>query len=145
MPLTRQPFWDTRAFHEYLLERAKQPYVWGQNDCATFAADGVRAITGTDIMADLRGFTNSDEAFRKIKAVTGGATLEAAVEYCVKQHGLTERTHTLMAQRGDLVLYSDGTSLIAGIVHLNGRDVVSPGEKGLLRNPLKLIKRAWTY
>ena len=143
--LSRSLTWDTKEFHTFLLERALRAFAWGRNCCATFAADGVLAMTGTDIMADLRGYTNPDEAFRKIKAVTGGTSLEAAVEYCTKQYGLTERQHTLLAQRGDLVLYSDGSSLIAGLVHLNGRDVVSPGEKGLLRNPLTCIKRVWTY
>ena len=144
--LTRIEHWQTRAFHEFLLERASMPFVWGKNDCASFTADGILAITGTDIMVELRGYTTAIGAMQRIHDVTGGSSLEDAVVWCATKYGLTERQHVLMAQRGDLVLYinADG-SFAAGLVALNGRDVVSPGEGGLLRMPLTSIHRCWTY
>ena len=142
--MKRLVHWDTQHFHDFLLQRATMPFAWGTNDCATFAADGILAFTGTDIMAELRGYTTNTGAMQKIAAVTGGKSLEEAVVWCANKQGLVERTHALMAQRGDLVLYrnADG-ELASGLVHLNGRDVVSPGESGLLRMPLSAVQRAW--
>jgi hypothetical protein len=49
----------------------------------------------------------------------------------------------LFARRGDLVVIEDVGRTIAGVVHLNGRDVVSVGAAGLKRLPLNTVKRAW--
>lgn len=146
MALTRKPHWQTRAFHDLLYSRAFTPFAWGTNDCASFSADGILAITGTDIMAELRGYTTWPGAMQKIHEVTGGSSLEDAIVWCATKYGLQERTHPLMAQRGDLVLYrnADGTSA-AGLVHLTGRHIVSPGETGLLRMPITTVIRSWSY
>ena len=145
MPLTRKLHWHTRAFHEFLLGRARIPFAWGTNDCACFAADGILAITGVDVMEALRGYTSEASAMAKIAAVTGGKTLEDAVVWCAAKHGLTERTHPLTAQRGDLVLYRNAGQLTAGLVHLSGRHVVSPGAHGLMRLPITAVARSWSY
>ena len=144
MPLTRKPHWQTRSFHHYLVERANMPFAWGTNDCACFSADGILAQSGTDIMAELRGYSSEASAMAKIAAVTGGRTLEDAVVWCAAKHGLTERTHPLMAQRGDLVLYKNAGQLTAGLVHLSGRHVVSPSANGLMRLPITAIARSWS-
>jgi hypothetical protein len=146
MSLKRTPHWPTREYHDFLLSRARQPFEWGTNDCASFAADGIRAITGVDIMAELRGYTSNVGAMQKIQDVTGASSLEDALAWCANKHDMTERQHVLMAQRGDLVLYHNGDgSIAAGLVSLTGRDVVSPGDGGLLRTPLSSIHRVWTY
>lgn len=145
MAIKRKHDWDTAALHTFLLARAHTPFSWAHNDCATFSADGILAMTGTDIMAELRGYTTQAEAIAKITAVTGGHTLEDAIVWVAAKHGLTERKHVLMAQRGDLVLYRNGSDYAAGLVHLNGRDIVSPGSKGIMRMPLTSAYRAWTY
>lgn len=146
MSLQRKENWDTRAFHDFLVSRANTPFSWGSNDCATFTGDGIMAITGTDIMAELRGYTSGVGAMTKILEVTSGTSLEDAVVWVANEHGLTERTHPLMAQRGDLVLYrnADG-ELACGVIHLNGRHIVSPGESGIMRIPITSVSRSWTY
>ena len=145
MSLPRKPFWDTRAFHGFLATRADEPFTWGTNDCALFAADGVEAITGVDIADEFRGkYHDEAGAFALIKQITGGSTVADAAAYCAAKHGLVEWQHPLMARRGDLVVVRNGDgSLIAGLVHLNGRHVVSVGEKGLLRFPISSIIRSW--
>jgi len=143
--LTRKEHWDTRALHGFLLSRAETPFVWGQHDCALFAADAIEAMTGVDIAADFRG-KYSDEAGAKLtmRSVAHAATLAEAAAYCARKHGLAEWPFPLFARRGDLVVVRNGDgSLIAGIVHLNGRHVVAAGEKGLLRLPCRAIVRAW--
>ena len=97
-------------------------------------------------MSELRGYDCELGAMRKIREVTGGSSLEDAIEWCAAKHGLVERKHPLMAQRGDLVVYRGADdSRSAGLVHLSGRHIVSPGEQGLLRLPITAVQRSWSY
>ena len=82
---------------------------------------------------------------KRIADVTGGTSLEEAVVWIAKKYGLIERSHVLLAQRGDLALYRNGDTLACGLIHLNGRDIVSPGGKGIIRIPLSSAYRVWTY
>jgi hypothetical protein len=144
MSLPKKEHWHTRAYHTFLLERARVPFQWGVNDCALFAADGIRAIAGVDIAEDFRGkYDDEAGAFELIKTVTGGTTVADAAAYCADKHGLRERVHPLMAQRGDLVVVESLGMLISGLVHLNGRHVVVAAEKGLNRLPIMSVKRSW--
>jgi hypothetical protein len=146
MALPRKQHWETRAFHEFLLSRAHTPFTWGDNDCALFAADGVKAITDVDIASDFRGkYTDEVGAWAAVKTVCGGTTIEDAAAYCAQKHGLVEWTHPLMAKRGDLVVLEESGNLVSGLVHLSGRHVVVVGEKGLHRLSISAIKRAWHY
>ena len=142
--MTRTENWATEEFHEFLLSRASTPFTWGENDCALFAADGIEAMTGTDIASDFRGkYTDEASALEAIKTIAGGTTVEDAAAYCAEKHGLTEWKYPLMAQRGDLVVVDDDGRIGAGLVHLNGRHVVAPSDEGLKRIPITSIKRAW--
>lgn len=142
--LVRRDHWATREFHDFILQRAKMPFAWGTNDCAMFAADGVEAITGTDIATAFRGRYGSElSAMRTVKEICGGATIADAAAWCAAQHGLEELLHPLLAQRGDLVLVADAGREIAGLVHLSGRHVVTVGEEGLKRVCITAVRRAW--
>ena len=143
--LIRKETWDTGPFHEFLLERAKIPFAWGNNDCALFAADAIESITGVDIAPDFRGkYTDQRGALKTIHAVTGGATVEDAAEYCAAKAEMVEWKHPLMAQRGDLVTVSDAGRIISGVIHLNG-NIVAVGEDGLKVIPITSVRRAWHY
>jgi hypothetical protein len=151
MPLKKLEHWRTRAFDKFLRERAKMPFAWGTNDCALFAADAILANTGTDIADDFRGkYTTALGALRTIATVTTGTTVVDAAAYCAAKHNLTEHTHPLMAKRGDLVIVDNAGTLIAGVIHLNGRDVISVSESGLVRLPIAdetgkpNLVRAWS-
>jgi len=150
MSLQRKLHWDTRAFHDFLLAGATAPFAWGTNDCCLFSANGIQAMTGTDIADDFRGkYSGEISAFRLIRTVTGAgadpATAVAdAAAWCAAKYGLVEWEHPLLAQRGDLVVIENGARLIAGLVHLNGRDVVSVAASGgIVRLPATAIRRAW--
>src|ERR1700735_5391711 len=127
----RAEHWATRAYHDFLKARANEPFAWGAQDCALFAADGVLAITGVDIAADFRGkYDDEASAFAAIKTIAGGSTVEDAAVYCATKHGLPEWSHPLRAQRGDLVVLEDAGRIIAGLIHLNGRHIVAAGDNG---------------
>jgi hypothetical protein len=144
MALTRKQNWDTKHFHDFLLERVSVPFQWQDNDCCTFVADAIKSFTDVDIAADFRG-TYSDRigAFKAIRTITGGTGVVDAAAYCAAKFELPELDYPLMAQRGDLVVVENGSELIAGIVHLNGRHVVVVSEAGLLRVSIRNIRRAW--
>ena len=134
----------TRSYHDFLA--VKSPFAWGNNDCCLYAADGIKAQTGIDIADDFRGkYTDKVSAFRLIHSVTGGTTVADAAAYCANKHGLKELAYPKMAQRGDLVVFhnADG-ELVAGVVHLNGRHLVTVGEHGPVSVSISNVVRAWS-
>jgi hypothetical protein len=136
---------STTPFTAFLKQAKSAPFKWGSNDCCLFAANAVLAITGADLADDFRGkYTDEASAFALIKTVTGGTTVADAAAYCAKKHNLTEYTHPLMAKRADLVVISNAGNLIAGVVHLNGREVVSVNDQGIVRLPITSITRSWS-
>jgi hypothetical protein len=143
--LVKREHWLTQEFHDFLMARRDIPFAWGTNDCATFCADAIEAITGTDIAAEFRGrYENELGALKAIKAVAGGSTLADAAVFCAQKHGLVEYQFPLLAKRGDLVLVKNGDGReIAAIVSLDGRYVVSPGDNGLVRFSILDVTRAW--
>ena len=145
MPLKRVEHWDTRAFHNFSKLKRTTPFTWGEWDCCLAAASFVQAITGTDIGEDFRGkYTDEASAMTTIASVTGGKTIEDAIVWVAKKYDLAEHTHPLLAKRGDLVLVknNDG-NLIAGVVHLTGRHVLTVGPKGAAMLSIMQIHRAW--
>jgi hypothetical protein len=140
--------WDTRGFHQFLhtAARAAKPFAWGTHDCCTFVADAVQSVTGVDIAGDFRGLYHDEAgAFAIVKRLTGGSTVADAMAYCAARHGLWENKHPLMTGRGEMVAVRNGGTIIAGIVHLNGRHVVSLSESGPVRLPIRNVIRGWSY
>jgi hypothetical protein len=136
---------STKPFTTFLKDNANTKFAWGSWDCCLYAANAILAITGKDIADDFRDkYTDEASAFALIKTVTGGTTVADAAAYCAKKHGLVEHAHPLMAKRGDLVVIQNGPNLIAGVVHLNGRDVVSVSDHGAVRLPITQVKRSWS-
>lgn len=148
--LKRSHSWQTKELYEFFVARTAEPFAWGTNDCCIFPADAIQAMTGTDIAADFRGkYTDEASAFALIRTVTGGSTVADAAAYCAKKFGLEEladktgRPTPLFAQRGDLVVLENAGGLIAGIVALNGKQVISVAQSGLVRLPITAVTRAW--
>jgi hypothetical protein len=129
--------WREEHFHTFLVESVGKPFEWGTQDCCLYAADAILAYTGVDIAEEFRNkYTTQIGALRTIVEITGGSTVANAAAYCAQKHGLEEHEYPLMAKRGDLVIIQNGDNLIAGVVHLNGRDVISVSEDGPVRLPL---------
>lgn len=144
MPLTRLPLWDTRLLHDYVIARARMPFRYGSNDCCTFAAGAIRAMTGTDVAADFGSYRTAQGAQRAIRRVTRtGSTVADALEYVAAKYGLDPRVTALHAQRGDLALVEIEGYPVAGIVSLTGRDVLVPGDEGLYTRPIAEVRKAW--
>lgn len=151
MALRRTEHWDTRELHDFLLARRDAPFRWGEHDCCLFVADAIQSFTGVDLAMDFRGkYSTREGALEAIRSIAGGSSVADAVAYCAAKAGLQELRAPLYAQRGDMVLVEDDAAaeegigtLIAGIVHLNGRHVAVAGAKGLKRAPIECVRRAW--
>ena len=141
----RTKHWCTRELYKFIMSRQATPFAWGTNCCAMFAADAIQAMTGVDIASDFRGlYADAAGAQAAIEKVTGvkGGTIEDAAAYCANKHQLTEWKYPLLAQRGDLVIYEEEGRRLAGIIHLSGRHIISPGETGLKKTLIHDGKRS---
>src|SRR3569623_1931677 len=87
-------------------ERLRTPFAWGTHDCASFAFDAVRAVSGEDRFADLRGsYDTAAKAARILKRMGG---LEAMVDARLRKISPSE------AHRGDIAgaLLAGGLTLM---------------------------------
>lgn len=144
--MTKHENYLTDNLPAFIESRLLTPFRWGANDCATFAADAIEAITGVDVAEDFRDKYNTKlGAFKTIKKVTGGSTVVDAAAYCAVKHGMKEHDYPLMAKRGDLVIVRNNAGEeIAGIVGLNGRHVWVPSNEGLVQISIVDVIRSWS-
>ncbi len=115
-------------------DRRKTPYAWGENDCVTFAADAVWAITGVDPIEDIRGSWDSEEGARAVLEGLGGLIEAVDARF--------ERVDPKFAQRGDVCLIRDakGEPSLGVCV---GAFAAAPGELEMLLTPMSKAKIAW--
>jgi hypothetical protein len=136
--MMRYPDWEVRLA-EYLEPLRDQPFQWGVNDCAIFAAGAVKAMTGTDPMRGLRGY-RSDAAAERTLRERGQGTLIRTL------NAMFERVPVGMAHRGDLVLVEGALGIAMGDVAFQ---VGQHGtHEGLIRQPRVVAgvsnwKKAW--
>jgi len=119
-------------------------YVWGEHDCALFAAGAVQAMTGADPAAAFRGRYRSKRTAAKALREIGAGTLETTID------GLFETIAPAFAQRGDLVLHEGAVGVSAGRFALFVGDALQRGEgdanvavAGLVRVPRAAWEKAW--
>lgn len=91
---------------DYIVERARQPFVWGKTDCVQFAAGMIERLTG--VMPQLPEYSSESEAKRVLVSLGG---LEAAVS---KWLGPAQRDLRLCGD-GDIVLTAFGGQQSLGV------------------------------
>ena len=126
--MTRNDDWP-EALAGFIDARRNEPFAWGSNDCALFAADAIKEMTGVDLAENLRGYTTAQGATRKINSAGGMRNFAAA---------LTEKHHGL-AQRGDVVLVEVEGRETFGVVVGNGK-WCAPGVDGLVFRPMDEVR-----
>ena len=139
--MTRLPDWQVK-YALFLTSHRKVPYAWGTSDCCTFAADGVKAMTGVDIAEDFRGYKTQKGAYGAIKRVCGGSSAADAAAYGSKKYDIPELSTVLLAQRGDLLLVENAGSVITGLVSMHGQ-AVCVTDKGLYSFPIHSAIKAY--
>lgn len=132
-PLTKLPDWQLRL-EAFVHARRTMPFVWGANDCCTFAADAVAAITGTTpLHADLRTYRTAKQAYRTIARHGGIATIATAA--CGKPQS------AVFAGVGDVVLVSVGKR--AALAICNGGTALAPSSAGIVAVPMAQAHKCW--
>lgn len=124
--------WQTQLAG-FVTSRESAPFVWGANDCALFVCDGIKAMTGHDPAADVRGYSTEQGAARVIRRLGGmrgiGNTRFGA------------EILPLQAQVGDVGLVDVGDR--ESFALCGGSFWMSPGPNGLERMEIGVAVMAW--
>lgn len=130
--IKRQENWR-EALIKYLGEAAQIPFKAGQHDCAIFAADAVRAMTGVDLAVDWRSTYST---------LNGGiAALNAAgfVDQIAMAAEHFEAIPIAFANPGDLAVVKRGKLRALGVVQGANIYLLAKG-KGIHIVPLLAAK-----
>jgi len=141
------PDWDVRLF-AYIEANSARPFVWGEFDCALFACNCVREMTGFDMAAEFRGkYKSARGALRIIKPYKSLMGLANAM-FSVR-HSL-EKVPWPFAQRGDVVILAApwlDCPAVAGPYGALGimcdRMALAPGPESLVPVAPSTILGAW--
>jgi hypothetical protein len=128
----RLPDWQLRLA-EFGQARASMPFRWGSNDCCSFAAAAVEAITGANPMADVAPYASEIGALQLISGAGGLRPLVSSF--------LGEEIAPRMAAVGDVVLVLNAEREMLGIC--NGTNVLAPGEKRMEAIHMDAAVAAW--
>lgn len=124
--------WQGR-FAAYARERAAVPFAWGSNDCCTFAAGAVEALTGENPMADVGPYDSEMAAARLI--------LRAGDLRALASQFLGAPVPPLMAAVGDVVLLMNEGRELLGVC--NGVNALGPGPDGIVALEMSAALAAW--
>lgn len=123
----------------FVTEHEHKPFSWTRNNCALFACNWVKRLTGKDPAKGLRGKCRSAASVARIVAAEGGL-LALASKRCAA-HGWSPVPYKL-AQRGDVVLAQLPTvGLTLGICC--GQRAAFPGKAGVVWQPMSTALVAW--
>lgn len=128
----RFPDWPERLA-AYIAARETRRFEWGKGaqDCCSFAAGAVAAITGRDVMADIPPYSSAEEA-----DVILTTPLEALLD------ARFARRDVGFAQRGDVALARIGK--LESVVVVLGAELVGAGRpRGLVYLPRRVMRAAW--
>lgn len=95
---------------EYVLVAEKAPFEYGVNDCALFAANAVKEMTGVDFAEDFRGKYNTALGAKKALKAAGYNSLEDLAADKFKE------IPALTAKMGDLAILDSPDGPALGIV-----------------------------
>jgi hypothetical protein len=125
------PDWPARL-HAFVTEHRSTPYQWGEHDCLLFAAKAVHALTGKDHRKKYRGkYSSFASAYAYMKKL-GHDSPESLLDK------LFDEKPVGFAQRGDLVLASDGIPALC-----MGAFALSVGQEGNSEGLVRVPRRDW--
>ena len=134
--MARAPHWE-RLLAAAIDTARTRPFIWGVNDCPTFAFEVRMILTGgEDVAALWRGRYTTALGGARVMRRLGWASLEEMGRSLLGE----PRPAVLLAQRGDLVLADTGL----GFGICTGASAVGMAPEGLVTVPLTACKLAWT-
>ncbi len=152
-PWRRRVDWPERLAGCLAAARAR-PFAWGSHDCALFACDCVKAITGVDPGRRFRAkYKTARGAAGALRRFAGGG-VEAAAMRMAADLGAPEIA-VARAGRGDVVLLRlaplaqdegrarAGPVEALGVIDMSGRRIAAVSMAGLERAAIARGLRAW--
>ncbi len=136
--MKRYPNWP-QILETEIARAARRRFAWGKWDCALFAANVVRAMTGEDPAKAYRGRYKTEVGSRRALKRYGGGTLRRATTRALG----APLASVKKAQRGDVVLFKTLSGQTLGIVDLDGINAVAMDHLGVGRRPLREAVAAW--
>ena len=128
----RLPDWQLRLA-EFGQARASMPFDWGSNDCCTFAAAAVLAMTGRDLRGSFPAYEGALGAARVIEEGGGLRALASRL--------LGDAVSPKMAAVGDVVLVLNAEHEMLAIC--NGTSALAPGEQRMELVGMETAVAAW--
>lgn len=119
----------------WLQENRLKSFQQGQWDCGYFAAGAIEAMTGVDIIADVRGkYKTTKGAMKVLKRMGHKDHVSLFASHCPE-------IPTLSARPGDLVTFATGEGLALAIVQ--GAGAYHAGPHGLSVISMQAAHRAY--
>jgi len=126
--------WEQRL-HKVTVAALMNPFVRGQNDCCTFAADVILALTGVDHVSEFRGTYSDKRGAYKVLSELDCRDVDDLADRYLPNIEVSE------LQRGDIAMFEgeDGKFLAV----CTGYTCVAPTRIGLVHSPTQLALKAW--
>ncbi len=125
--------WPTQLAN-FLLEKRKQPFEWGSNDCCLFAADAIIAMGGKDVAEDVRGRYKTAIGARRIMKNLGAVNV---VDLLTQRLGKPDGK----IMRGAIVVVESNDEQVAGVFYQKPWALT---EKGLQGMSLDSVVQSWS-
>lgn len=125
MALQRIPTWRI-SLHETIEAHRLVPFSWGEHDCALFAADCIKAMTGLDLATGFRGSYHSASGAQRALKRAGYPNLVALAA------DFFEEITPMMAGAGDIAAFDTPDGWALGVVAGERVTVLGPGGLGTL-------------
>lgn len=137
--LSKKQNW-TGLLAEYLADKAKKPFIWGENDCIIFAGEAILAMTGVDIGTKHKHqYANSDEAREYLGEHFDGNGDNVFIPYLGKSMNNYRK-----AGRGDIAKIAVlGEGFAYGVVDCSGERIAFMQRKGLVYVPKRELIAFW--
>jgi len=100
------------------------PFVWGKSDCACFASEWVKRLTGRDIISQIPSYSSETEACKVLFNLGLSGQEDLLDDYYI-------RTNKRNLKRGDLVGHYFGDDKIMSIGVYTGMSAMFKSHKGV--------------
>ena len=134
-----RPWWWEARLNEHLEACARTPFAWGSHDCITFAARGVVAAGGPDLMGCIARPWNRRRAMLFVDLLGGVGGCITALARVANMLPVVPG----YALRGNLVLVDNNGQPAAGVVV--GSTVAIVSDPGFALRPFRTITQAWAW
>ncbi len=141
--IVRFPDWES-LLDSFFQSRLNAPFQLGLNDCAMFACDAIKAITGVDLVMSLRGkYSSMKQGHDLIDDLTEGKGMLHFYDVTAKQYNIKD-VPLLLAHRGDAVIITLEEGPVLGVIGLDGMYACFAGPDGIEKVLVRDCDKAWS-